>query len=79
MKTKEKNNSFKIFQKILLSFSNRNFLGGLLTLNDFKQYTSKIRGENDIIYTYLNEYNICGPPPPSGSAVTQAILNIMNE
>ncbi|VDD97140.1 unnamed protein product [Enterobius vermicularis] len=53
--------------------------GGILTLEDFHRYTSKMYSGSDIIYTELsNGRRMCGPPPPSGSAVTQAIINIMD-
>lgn len=53
--------------------------GGLLTLEDFAQYEAKIRHDSEVIYTRLSNGRIvCGPPPPSGSAVSQAILNILD-
>uniref|UniRef100_A0A915E890 Gamma-glutamyltranspeptidase 1 n=1 Tax=Ditylenchus dipsaci TaxID=166011 RepID=A0A915E890_9BILA len=54
--------------------------GGLLTLEDFGEYKAKVRSDVEVIYTRLaNGRILCGPPPPSGSAVTQAILNILDQ
>lgn len=64
-------------EKIALEFKEH---GGYLTKEDFAQYSSIVRGEDEVIYTYLkNGRRICGPPPPSGSAVTQGILNILDQ
>ncbi|CEF62587.1 Gamma-glutamyltranspeptidase family-containing protein [Strongyloides ratti] len=53
--------------------------GGIITKEDFVNYKSIIRSDSSVIYTSLkNNRYICGPPPPSGSAVAQAILNIMD-
>uniref|UniRef100_A0A914LQK1 Gamma-glutamyltransferase n=1 Tax=Meloidogyne incognita TaxID=6306 RepID=A0A914LQK1_MELIC len=53
---------------------------GRLTFEDFNNYKSIIRSDKDIIYTKLpNGRTICGPPPPSGSAVTQGIINILSK
>ncbi|KAK6730483.1 hypothetical protein RB195_007132 [Necator americanus] len=53
--------------------------GGILTEEDFASYKSIVIPSEDVIYTNLkNGRVICGPPPPSGSAVAQAILNIMD-
>jgi gamma-glutamyltranspeptidase/glutathione hydrolase/leukotriene-C4 hydrolase len=53
--------------------------GGIITEEDFKSYKSIIRNDDDVIQTHLaNGRHICGPPPPSGSAVAQAILNILD-
>ncbi|KAH7726631.1 Protein C53D5.5 [Aphelenchoides avenae] len=53
--------------------------GGLLTKEDFARYHAIIRPDSDVIYTDLsNDRRVCGPPPPSGSAVTQAILKILD-
>lgn len=55
-------------------------LGGILTLEDFALYESKLyEGDYLISATFENGYRICGPPPPSGSAVAQAILKILDE
>uniref|UniRef100_A0A0N4Z0Z3 Gamma-glutamyltranspeptidase 1 n=1 Tax=Parastrongyloides trichosuri TaxID=131310 RepID=A0A0N4Z0Z3_PARTI len=52
---------------------------GIMTKNDFVNYKSILRSDSSIVYTSLkNDRMICGPPPPSGSAVTQAILSIMD-
>lgn len=54
-------------------------LGGLLTHQDFANYKSIIRNDQDVIQTILKGgRHVCGPPPPSGSAVAQAILNILD-
>uniref|UniRef100_A0A7I4XU89 Gamma-glutamyltranspeptidase n=1 Tax=Haemonchus contortus TaxID=6289 RepID=A0A7I4XU89_HAECO len=53
--------------------------GGILTEDDFSKYRSIVVPHSGVIYTTLsNNRMICGPPPPSGSAVAQAILNIMD-
>ncbi|EYB82318.1 hypothetical protein Y032_0362g3503 [Ancylostoma ceylanicum] len=53
--------------------------GGILTEADFASYRSLVISSSDVIYTSLkNDRVICGPPPPSGSAVAQAILNVMD-
>lgn len=53
--------------------------GGIITMEDFDRYTSKIRRDSDVIYTSLSGGRwVCGPPPPSGSAVTQAVLSIID-
>ncbi|CAD5209413.1 unnamed protein product [Bursaphelenchus xylophilus] len=51
--------------------------GGIITLEDFNQYKSIIRSEEDVIQVSLNDGLIgCGPPPPSSAAVTLAILGV---
>lgn len=56
-----------------------NFIGGIITREDFRAYKSIIRNDEDVIQTHLaGGRHICGPPPPSGSAVSQAILNILD-
>lgn len=52
--------------------------GGIITAEDFKNYTSIIRKDSDVIVTELNGRFICGPPPPSSSAITQSIIKIMD-
>ncbi|VDM76620.1 unnamed protein product [Strongylus vulgaris] len=53
--------------------------GGILTKEDFASYQSLVVPSSDVIYTNLrNGRVICGPPPPSASAVTQAILSVMD-
>lgn len=48
-------------------------------MEDFARYRAVVRNDSDVIYTRLeNGRTICGPPPPSGSAVTQAILSILD-
>ncbi len=50
-------------------------LGGYITKKDFYDYKSIIR---DPIYTTsVDGLKMCGPPPPSSSAIVQAILNVM--
>lgn len=64
---------------LLKKLKNLICLGGLITKEDFLNYSSILRGDDEVVYTYLkNGRQICGPPPPSGSAVTQAILNILD-
>uniref|UniRef100_A0A1I7U5Y7 Gamma-glutamyltranspeptidase 1 n=1 Tax=Caenorhabditis tropicalis TaxID=1561998 RepID=A0A1I7U5Y7_9PELO len=63
-------------EKIVKEFKENN---GILTMDDFKNYRSIIHSSQNVIYTKLkNGRGVCGPPPPSGSAVAQAILNIMD-
>jgi gamma-glutamyltranspeptidase len=69
----------------LLFFSNSTYeiflivLGAIITADDLRNYTSIIRADDEIIYTNLsNGRHVCGPPPPSGAAVAQAILNILD-
>ncbi|CDK13482.1 Gamma-glutamyltranspeptidase 1 [Caenorhabditis elegans] len=53
--------------------------GGIIRLQDFKNYKSIVHDSKNVIYTKLkNGRGVCGPPPPSGSAVAQAILNVMD-
>jgi len=48
-------------------------------LDDFANYKAKLRDDSQVIYTRLSGgRTICGPPPPSGSAVTHAIINILD-
>lgn len=50
-----------------------------MTHEDFANYKSIIRGDKDIVITTLKGgRKVCGPPPPSGAAVAQAILNILD-
>lgn len=38
-----------------------------------------MRPDSEVVYTHLSEGRIiCGPPPPSGSAVAQAILSVLD-
>ncbi|KAF7635911.1 hypothetical protein Mgra_00004631, partial [Meloidogyne graminicola] len=65
----------EIAKKIIKEFEENN---GRLTFNDFYNYKSILRSDSNIIYTKLpNGLTICGPPPPSSSAVTQGIINIL--
>ncbi|KAK5986117.1 hypothetical protein GCK32_020919 [Trichostrongylus colubriformis] len=53
--------------------------GGILTEADFSEYRSILVPHSKVVYTNLRDGRVvCGPPPPSGSAVAQAILNIMD-
>ncbi|CAI2308072.1 unnamed protein product [Caenorhabditis sp. 36 PRJEB53466] len=53
--------------------------GGIITAEDLKSYRSIVHGSSEVIYTKLKAGRaVCGPPPPSGSAVAQAILNAMD-
>ncbi|KAK6035606.1 gamma-glutamyltranspeptidase, partial [Cooperia oncophora] len=53
--------------------------GGIITEADFSEYRSIVVPHSGVIYTNLkNGRVVCGPPPPSGSAVAQAILNVMD-
>ncbi len=55
------------------------FSAGYITRDDFANYRSTIRSDDEIIYTELSGgRKICGPPPPSSSAVTQAIIKILD-
>uniref|UniRef100_A0A158R5X6 Gamma-glutamyltranspeptidase 1 n=1 Tax=Syphacia muris TaxID=451379 RepID=A0A158R5X6_9BILA len=54
--------------------------GGIIQFSDFVNYRANVYDEDSLIYTELsNGYRICGPPPPSGSAVTEAIIKILDE
>ncbi|CAD6184256.1 unnamed protein product [Caenorhabditis auriculariae] len=53
--------------------------GGIITLRDMQEYRSVVHDSSEVVYTRLRDgRTICGPPPPSGSPVTQAILNVMD-
>lgn len=54
------------------------FLDGIITLDDFKNYSSIVREESEMIVTNIGNYTVCGPPPPSSSAVTQSIIQILH-
>uniref|UniRef100_A0A0N5ATI5 Gamma-glutamyltranspeptidase 1 n=1 Tax=Syphacia muris TaxID=451379 RepID=A0A0N5ATI5_9BILA len=45
--------------------------GGIMTRDDFRNYSSIVHEQEDIIVTELKNYTMYGPPPPSSSAVTQ--------
>ncbi|ULU09553.1 hypothetical protein L3Y34_014156 [Caenorhabditis briggsae] len=65
-----------IAEKLVKEFKQN---GGILKAEDFKNYRSIVHDSKNVIYTKLkNGRGVCGPPPPSGSAVAQAILNIMD-
>uniref|UniRef100_A0A1I8BTA3 Gamma-glutamyltranspeptidase 1 n=1 Tax=Meloidogyne hapla TaxID=6305 RepID=A0A1I8BTA3_MELHA len=54
--------------------------GGIITFDDFANYRAILRPDSQVVYTNLsNGKIICGPPPPSGSAVTQSILSILDQ
>ncbi|CAI5439862.1 unnamed protein product [Caenorhabditis angaria] len=65
-----------------LQRSDRRFLCGWNCAEcseDFKNYRSIIHSGADVITTRLSGGRaVCGPPPPSGSAVAQAILSILD-
>ncbi|KAE9549939.1 hypothetical protein FO519_006857 [Halicephalobus sp. NKZ332] len=53
--------------------------GGFLTHEDFANYKAIVRNDQDVIQTTLKGgRHVCGPPPPSGAAVAQAILNVLD-
>uniref|UniRef100_A0A914HEM0 Costars domain-containing protein n=1 Tax=Globodera rostochiensis TaxID=31243 RepID=A0A914HEM0_GLORO len=53
--------------------------GGIMTMDDFANYRAIVRPDAEVIYTQLEDgRTICGPPPPSGAAVAQAILSILD-
>jgi gamma-glutamyltranspeptidase len=53
--------------------------GGIIRREDFAKYESIVRRDEDVVYTRLSHGRIlCGPPPPAGSVVTLAILNILD-
>ncbi|KAL3110010.1 hypothetical protein niasHT_016509 [Heterodera trifolii] len=46
-------------------------ISGILTMDDFANYRAIVRPGANVIYTQLEDgRTICGPPPPSGAAVT---------
>ncbi|CAD5206532.1 unnamed protein product [Bursaphelenchus okinawaensis] len=52
--------------------------GGIITMDDFKQYKAIVRSEDEVIKVSLNNGLVgCGPPPPSSAAVTLAILGVI--
>ncbi|VDD89604.1 unnamed protein product [Enterobius vermicularis] len=54
--------------------------GGILELSDFNSYRSKVHEGDEVIYSKLsNGRYVCGPPPPSSSAVTQSIINVLDD
>ncbi|KAF1771390.1 hypothetical protein GCK72_003216 [Caenorhabditis remanei] len=66
----------KIMENLVKEFREN---GGIITSQDFKNYRSIIHSTENVIYTKLkNGRAVCGAPPPSGSAVAQAILNVMD-
>ena len=53
--------------------------GGLLTVEDFQRYRTIVKEDGDVIYSSLRGgRQVCGAPPPAGSAVALAILGIMD-
>ncbi|KAK0397264.1 hypothetical protein QR680_002056 [Steinernema hermaphroditum] len=53
---------------------------GHLTREDFKAYKSIIRKEGDVLYSDLpGNLRMCGPPPPSSSAVTQSLIRVLSQ
>lgn len=66
----------KIMEKVVAEFQKNQ---GIITSQDFKNYRSITHASENVIYTKLkNGRAVCGPPPPSGSAVAQGILNVMD-
>lgn len=57
----------------------RHFSGGIITENDFNNYTTKFGSERPAIYTTLrNGLKGCGPPPPSSAGLVLSILNVLD-
>uniref|UniRef100_A0A0M3HSL3 EF-hand domain-containing protein n=1 Tax=Ascaris lumbricoides TaxID=6252 RepID=A0A0M3HSL3_ASCLU len=52
--------------------------GGIITADDFRNYRSVVRKSDEVILTNLTDFIICGPPPPSSSAVAQSILKVVD-
>ncbi|TMS36835.1 hypothetical protein L596_003913 [Steinernema carpocapsae] len=53
---------------------------GHLTKEDFKSYKSIVRGADEILYSDLpNNLRMCGPPPPSSSALTQSLIKVLSK
>ncbi|CAI5448762.1 unnamed protein product [Caenorhabditis angaria] len=50
--------------------------GGIITADDLKTYTTDIQ---EALYSELGGYKLCGPPPPSSWAITQAIPRIIEK
>ena len=54
--------------------------GGILQLSDFNSYFPRVHEGTDVIYSKLSKGRYaCGPPPPSGSAVTLSIINTLDD
>lgn len=50
-----------------------------MTKEDIANYKSIVRDQSEVIYTDLpNNFRMCGPPPPSSSAVTQSIIKTLS-
>ncbi|GMT06162.1 hypothetical protein PENTCL1PPCAC_28336, partial [Pristionchus entomophagus] len=51
----------------------------IMTKDDIANYKSIVRDQSEVIYTDLpNNLRMCGPPPPSSSAVTQSIIKTLS-
>ncbi|KAF8356156.1 hypothetical protein PRIPAC_97779 [Pristionchus pacificus] len=51
----------------------------IMTKEDIANYKSIVRDQSEVIYTDLpNNFRMCGPPPPSSSAVTQSIIKTLS-
>ncbi|KAM3716274.1 Glutathione hydrolase 1 proenzyme [Dirofilaria immitis] len=48
--------------------------GGYVSLNDLRNYETKIDEIPIIAENFLGNYAMCGPPPPSSASVTQNII-----
>ncbi|EJD74100.1 gamma-glutamyltranspeptidase [Loa loa] len=53
--------------------------GGYISMDDLSNYETKLNEIPIITEHFLDNYAICGPPPPSSSAITQSIISIMAE
>ncbi|KAF1756041.1 hypothetical protein GCK72_012494 [Caenorhabditis remanei] len=48
--------------------------GGIITIDDLRNYETHV---TETLYADLGKYRMCGPPPPSSWAITQAIPRIL--
>ncbi|VDK86087.1 unnamed protein product [Onchocerca ochengi] len=53
--------------------------GGYVSLDDLRNYETKIDEVPIITKNFLGNYVMCGPPPPSSAAVTQSIISTVAE
>uniref|UniRef100_A0A915Q1H9 Uncharacterized protein n=1 Tax=Setaria digitata TaxID=48799 RepID=A0A915Q1H9_9BILA len=53
--------------------------GGHVSTDDLFNYETKVNEIPIITENFLDKYVICGPPPPSSSAITQSIISTMAE
>ncbi|GMT35975.1 hypothetical protein PFISCL1PPCAC_27272, partial [Pristionchus fissidentatus] len=62
-----------------LAFELKQSGNAILTKEDIGNYKSIVRDQSEVIYTDLpNNLRMCGPPPPSSSAVTQSIIKTLS-